>query len=119
MWTLVNGPIPDGLFVLHRCDRPLCVRPEHLYLGSAQDNSANLRAPGRAGGAALPPHRKLSEEDLAEVRSTYVKGRHPNMKEIAAAFGVSIPMIHYIVTRKWWKATWQRKPSRRMAAHRA
>lgn len=40
-WALIHGPIPDGLYVLHRCPDPpnrLCVNPEHLYLGTARDN---------------------------------------------------------------------------------
>jgi len=37
-WTLAHGPIPDGLFVCHRCDTPRCVRPDHLFLGTAREN---------------------------------------------------------------------------------
>jgi hypothetical protein len=38
-WRMVKGPIPAGMLVLHRCDVPRCVRPDHLYLGTAQDNA--------------------------------------------------------------------------------
>jgi len=37
-WIAFNGPITDGLWVLHKCNNKLCVRPDHLYLGTPQDN---------------------------------------------------------------------------------
>src|SRR6185369_11378251 len=46
-WVIHNGPIPDGLFVLHRCDRPECVRPDHLFLGTGDDNMADMVSKGR------------------------------------------------------------------------
>ena len=47
MWA--NGPIPDGLFVLHHCDVPQCVNPEHLWVGTASENSLEMVAHGRHG----------------------------------------------------------------------
>jgi hypothetical protein len=46
-WELAFGPIPDGLWVLHRCDNRVCVRPEHLFVGSASDNAQDAIAKGR------------------------------------------------------------------------
>lgn len=57
-WTLAYGDIPDGLMVLHRCDNRKCVRPDHLFLGTAQDMQATWSqrvAPDRATGTTPAP----------------------------------------------------------------
>lgn len=46
-WTLAYGPVPDGLCVLHRCDTPRCVRPDHLFLGTIRDNNHDMMRKGR------------------------------------------------------------------------
>lgn len=51
-WELRHGEIPSGLLVLHRCDNRLCVNPEHLFLGTYKDNTADMWAKGRAKGPA-------------------------------------------------------------------
>jgi hypothetical protein len=46
-WVIHNGPIPDGLWVLHACDQPSCCAPDHLWLGSPQENMADMVAKDR------------------------------------------------------------------------
>ena len=47
-WEAHNGPIPEGMFVLHSCDCPQCVNPDHLRLGTSKDNRADAKKRGRA-----------------------------------------------------------------------
>jgi hypothetical protein len=71
VWEVTNGPIPTGLFVLHRCDVRGCVNPAHLFLGTAKDNTRDMMAKGRAhfvGG-------------LHNSRKTHCKYGHPFVPE--------------------------------------
>ena len=52
-WRMAYGDIRDGLFVLHHCDNPACVRVDHLFLGTQQDNLRDMREKGRSRN---PPH---------------------------------------------------------------
>ena len=53
-WIRANGPIPDGMDVLHRCDNPPCCNPEHLFLGTRADNAKDMIAKGRAAWQKSP-----------------------------------------------------------------
>ncbi len=55
-WQIHNGPIPRGMHVLHRCDNPPCVRPDHLFLGTHADNMADKIRKGRANAATGERH---------------------------------------------------------------
>ena len=50
-WELANGPIPEGLVVMHMCDNPACCNPEHMRLGTRADNARDRAAKGRGKGA--------------------------------------------------------------------
>jgi hypothetical protein len=57
-WELHNGPIPKGLWVLHRCDTTLCVNPDHLFLGTPKANTSDMVSKGRSkfGGGKGSSH---------------------------------------------------------------
>ena len=97
-WEILVGPIPEGLDVLHHCDTPACVRPEHLFLGTDKDNVADCIAKGRR---APPPTQKLAQEDVDAIRVEYV-GRYGQRIELAVRFGVSPETIGSIVAGRTW-----------------
>lgn len=96
-FLLHHGGIPDGAFVLHDCDVPRCVRPDHLYLGDQQRNMADMARRGRTVS-------KLSRTDVIEIRERYSR-RGTTQATIAQDYGVHPSLISLIVLRKAWRHT--------------
>ena len=100
-WEWAHGPIPGDLRVLHRCDTPRCVRPDHLFLGTIADNNRDRHLKGRdatgdANGARLcrgqhkgarNPSAKLSDADVASARAKRTAGAR--IVDLAREYGVS------------------------------
>ena len=71
-WEISNGPIPKGLFVLHKCDNPPCVRPDHLRIGTHTENMIDCGAKGRNKLQGNPDYaRKHAEASWKTRRSNY------------------------------------------------
>lgn len=88
------GPIPDGLWVLHRCDNPPCCNPDHLFLGTNLDNVRDKIQKGRQQQGSL------DEIKVREMRKLYEAG--VSTRQIAKLFGVSAPHAWRVVTRREW-----------------
>lgn len=97
-WELEHGPVPSGLYVLHRCDYPPCCRPDHLFLGTQQDNMDDKVAKDRQLRGEQIPQSKLTEEDVRRIR----KDDRSHL-EIAADYGVSHHAIANVKSGKSWK----------------
>jgi hypothetical protein len=95
-YEFVNGPIPAGLFVLHRCDNPACVNPAHLFLGTKDDNSKDMIRKRRQRNGTT----KLTQDQVEEIRQRYALGE--KVVRLGKAFGVSHGEISYIIHRKRW-----------------
>lgn len=117
-WELTHGPIPAGLFVLHDCpggqDNKACVNPQHLRLGTRQDNADDAiikgqlsrrrgpdnplygtrRPPGIVPRGDQSPHTKVSEAQMAEVVLLYATGEW-TQAELAKRYGVGKSAISY------------------------
>ena len=92
-WELSNGPVPDGLMVLHTCDNPPCVNPDHLWLGTAKDNKADEIAKGRHAhgdrwhAAHDGRHPRLTRDQLAargRAISAGIRRRREYLARVAA-----------------------------------
>ena len=106
-WELHNGPIPDGLFVLHKCDNHACVNPAHLYPGTQAQNVLDTRDRGRmnhvnASRGEKHLNAKLTVEQAFEVRSLAVNRAMPQTK-IAAVFGISQSVVGRIARGEAWR----------------
>ena len=98
-----NGPIPDGLMVCHSCDNPGCVRPDHLWTGSAAENLADMAKKKRAhkGPSRHSEAHPLSKLSGPAARAIRADGRFH--REIAEAYGVSPSLVGGIKRGTHWK----------------
>lgn len=102
-WELVHGPIPDDLCVLHRCDNPSCVRPDHLFLGTRLDNMADMVKKGRHVTATPGKSYacKLTIAQVIEIRKLSADG--VRTVALTRIYGVDRATVWKIVTRRTWK----------------
>ena len=111
-WILHNGPIRNGLYVLHTCDNPACVRPDHLFLGTQKENLQDCLKKGRFNHGSrgsrgeLHPLARLSESDVREIRRRYVKGtgryNRGNSLQLSREYGVCTAEILQIAKGIRW-----------------
>jgi hypothetical protein len=102
-YELVVAYIPDGMLVLHSCDNPPCVNPQHLFLGTHQDNSDDCVAKGRIAHnvGSLAGAAKLTEEDVLKIKERL--SARMTQRRIAEEFGVAPSAITRIKKGLYWR----------------
>lgn len=116
-YELFVGEIPSGMCVCHRCDTPACVNPDHLFLGTQQDNQKDKTAKGRQAkggnvGVRLHPESysllgednnaaKLTDAQVREIRARHQAGE-AGYKRLADEYGVSKSVIRDVIKRITW-----------------
>lgn len=102
-YELHIGIIPAGLFVLHKCDNPPCVNPNHLFLGTNQDNMIDMVEKGRNKPRRGETNNKvkLTEAKVREIRQLYATGE-TSQRKLARRYGVGQPCIKDIVNKVTW-----------------
>jgi hypothetical protein len=96
-WELHNGPIPEGMWVLHRCDNPECTRPDHLFLGTVIENMQDAAQKCRIKGK-----RKLTVDQAQEIRSRYATGMF-SFTQLAREYHVCYQRIAAIVRNQSYR----------------
>jgi len=92
-WIVSRGPIPDGLFVLHKCDNRACVRLSHLFLGTKSDNNKDMAKKFRCGLS------KLTKDQVRLIRRAY-KGKRGELQTLAKQYGVTRQCIWYTINKR-------------------
>jgi DNA-binding XRE family transcriptional regulator len=102
-FVIHRGPIPPGAKVCHRCDRPPCCNPEHLFLGTQADNVHDMfdknRRPALIG--VSNPKAKLTEDQVRYARRRLARGHLAS--DLARELGVTKTQIGAIKHRRQWK----------------
>ena len=95
VWELLNGPIPDGMRVCHKCDNRPCCNPDHLFLGTQKDNIHDCITKGRF--TQWNSSMRLSDSDIADIRSRIAV---ETGRVLAAEYGISPQHISNIKNMK-------------------
>lgn len=105
LWEFQNGSIPPGKKLCHRCDNSLCVRSDHMFIGSQLDNIRDMDTKGRRGDSRHFGEKnasaKLTREKVEEIRMLHATGKFTYV-ELGERYGVSEFAVRSAVQRKTW-----------------
>lgn len=99
VWEEINGPIPEGILVCHSCDNRRCINPDHLFLGTAKDNTQDMMKKDRH--KYVPNIKIVSKEQVEKMQDLRNSGL--TLHEIATHFDISHETV-----RKYLQDTYYR-----------
>ena len=99
-YFLHNGSFDYSLFVCHTCDNRLCVNPQHLFLGTLDDNSKDMVKKGRSNRGSDRPNAKLSEARIIQIRDRRSAGH--SVKNIAMQYQIAASTVYAILSNRIW-----------------
>lgn len=99
----VNGPVPQGLLVRHSCDVPCCVNPDHLEVGTQQDNVDDMMGRGRHKVVIKPrlTYNKLTRKEAEHAQMLLMLGY--TRREVSAQVGLTVKSIARIERGETWQ----------------
>ena len=100
-WEIHNDKIPKNMMVCHTCDNPPCVNPDHLFLGTCQDNMDDMKSKGRSPRGEQRPNSLLKDHDVRWIRKCYTS-TNTSYEAIAMKYGVSETTIRHILNGHKW-----------------
>lgn len=101
-YILHKGDIPKGMFILHSCDNPSCVNPDHLFLGTQMDNMKDMRTKDRGTQGDSHPNAIITKQIASSIREEYKKGG-TSLSILGRKYGICFQHVHDIIKNKIWR----------------
>jgi len=103
-YLLNTGSIPKDMFILHKCDNPPCVNPEHLFVGTQKDNMMDKVNKGRGTKGEQVGSSKLLEKEVLEIKNSFKDNPVFGAQiKLARTYKVDVKTIQRILTNQIWK----------------
>lgn len=122
-WIMANGVTPPPhQYVCHTCDNPSCVNPDHLWVGTLQQNLQDRTNKGRdrlCGKSQFGKENgraKITEDDVLAIRSRFVGGA--SYATLSREFGIGSTTVAHIIHGRTWPSVTHGKPARRKSDRR-